>query len=440
VRALTIAIAVVTAGCGRLGFDDQMAAVDAPVLPDAGPGRVALQIMDNGSPVPSQPVIFQDSAGEVVDFFPTDALGRAEADLFPGSMVTFAVFGADNIHVVTIAGVEPGDELVVGATEAPWAEWLGSIEVVLPGDVPGTATYDVFFGCGPVAKLPTSDLKATRDITRWCAPNGSTAVIAVAFDSDGGALAQSYAIDVVPTVGMLTTVTLPPWSTSWDDLSLNVDGAPPGIGSVGAKVDWTWQGVSYFGRGAGADTTGEPVALGFQRPAGFGDGLHYSPCAYFGTGGASGVRIADRSTSLPGRIIDVDLSPGLPEIAEARITPATDGRPTVSMIPVGAVNADLGAVNLFWTDGDTNVVWRVYLPPDQTELRLPAVPEFLAVLRPTALATFELPQVLFYETDFIAGYRDFKNGLLDRVFESWFLPSAYEIWFSEGPGGFAYAP
>ena len=104
---------------GACGDDGVRSLPDAPTSFDApDPDAVHVTILIGGVPVPDHPVTFQNPDGTELATVRTDASGTASATISAGSTLTtldlFEVrFNRPGRNVVTIMGVQPGDELTL---------------------------------------------------------------------------------------------------------------------------------------------------------------------------------------------------------------------------------------------------------------------------------------------------------------------------------------
>jgi hypothetical protein len=71
---------------------------------------MSLRVQNSGLPLADLAVVFHDADGEVLGQTTTDADGVASGEVAEGGMVT-VIGGTTRL---TVAGVEPGDDLVLG--------------------------------------------------------------------------------------------------------------------------------------------------------------------------------------------------------------------------------------------------------------------------------------------------------------------------------------
>jgi hypothetical protein len=123
----TAPLAVVAAACGEVKNSPDAGIADADVpdvdaaLPDAvSRGTVAVTVFDDddGMPQAGVTVVFLEPDGSLGDRVLTDDLGQASAELTSGGSVT-AVRLSSSTSMVTIVGVEAGDNLVIGSAPDP---------------------------------------------------------------------------------------------------------------------------------------------------------------------------------------------------------------------------------------------------------------------------------------------------------------------------------
>jgi hypothetical protein len=123
----TASLAVVAAACGEVKNSPDAGIADAELpdvvdaLPDAvSRGTVAVTVFDeaDGMPEAGVTVVFLEPDGSLGDRVLTDDLGQAAAELTSGGSVT-AVRLSTSTSMVTIMGVEAGDNLVIGSAPDP---------------------------------------------------------------------------------------------------------------------------------------------------------------------------------------------------------------------------------------------------------------------------------------------------------------------------------
>jgi len=176
--------------------------------PDAMPAPVTVHVLGRTSagPAPGVPVLFHDSGGLLVGRTTTDALGTATGVVPDSGSIT--VVEAGPRFLTTIAGVSPGDDLLVGDI-GTWDPPLRTTSVAVPsGPDPG----DQYVVWGPCA---LSGFSATPvSVTLWsCAPT-SGPVIAGAYRIGTGnsAMLRGYLYDPEVSLAPGGTATLAgPW-------------------------------------------------------------------------------------------------------------------------------------------------------------------------------------------------------------------------------------
>ena len=408
------------------------AALDAPTADSAPPdaalaGPVTITVLAEQGPVQGIDIVFTDPDGAVVSQAVTDALGQASEDLFAGSGVTIAVMGGGSYITITWAGVEPGDDLV-WRFDPPTPTEVGALSASLPEAHAEATHYEVELGCH-AANTDDPNNPVTATITSDCLGSDENIdLIALALDDSNTAVGYSASAGVPAVVDGTTSVAFDVWQSALDPFTITLANAPPGIGGAGFEPHFRIDGLDFRAAGDGGtgfvDGTGTIEGGYFQGIA--IDQLQYSVFIGLGTEEApEGIAVLlvghpDAPASATHDLGQL-LLPGISAAAMA----GDDGRLSLSWTATGSFAAADGAMVMSnWAEGSSPHLAFLMLPPDATSpYLLPALPDELAVFRPSGTSTFETPMVVFAEADFAADYTAVRqdvgfNILGDRAFDT----------------------
>lgn len=350
---------------------------------------------------PEQPVLASAADGSVVEWLMSDAAGEA-------------VLAADGVAMVssvnasqwtTIVGVEPGDTLWMQWRPFPDDTVLGTLEVVMPDldvhptpEEPGFSQLSI--GCGETfVGGPAATESFTLEIQPPCV-TGSGQLNLIAYAQGGPSIA------VVGTASMLgleweegqtTTVTLENWSGTLDDVLFTTE--DPITQPVFNTTHTQWlEGVEFpMPRRSSSEGTRLFVA---DAPV---DWLKHTGSTDLGKG-ASRMAFAQRRAYDGADYELLTTSQLTPEIASASAT-QKDGRWVLSVSGPGTFeDMDGMLLQTRWLGG----FWAVLLPPDQTSVTLPELPDDLANLGPSPADTLDAPFAVAAETDAHQGYAEFR--------------------------------
>jgi hypothetical protein len=373
----------------------------APGSESTGAVTVTVLATDSTEPALGVPVVFHDSSGAALATVETGADGKATGEIPEGGQITVA--RAEDL--VTIAGAEIGASYVVGGEVAPARVPLGNAQITTPGALAGApagATYSVSVGCSAQSFTPASGNVSVPVFPSCQGSGGTVHVLARVLDGNGGLAGFSAVTALAASSGW--TATLPAWVTS-DALTLSVTSAPAGTLALGGELDFVLGGRVFQGSRLAA--TGTTASFDFPFDAAAVDGVSLTAIASFGAGesfssqtqigeltGAQSLALAD--VLLP-RITNVSVSSG----ARAEMTFSSAG---------SLAGVDGGVATFNWEDEG---IWRVVVPPGASSpIKLPALPDELAELRPSAAA--DLPTLSFWESSGVSSYAGFVETVLAR--------------------------
>jgi hypothetical protein len=389
--------------------------------PDAGPQPVTVAVTTDRGPEQGVTVVFQDSSGAVLATAITDLSGKAAQVVPAGSQVTAVMGTPQNVQLVTVEAVAPGDVLLAhDATDTTLSSASVSIDA-LPDATPpdGTQYYFVQIGncSGEISTLPW-----VGQIGPECENGGAFPVLVQAVGYDGqdrevtlGFLYQND--NTVSPDGGTTHITLSgQWSTALTTQLINVTNAS-GLYAY-AEFNQIADGVAY-----GASSYVEPDddgggAAQFTGYAGYPTSIQNEVNVSANRGPNLSVSaIATRGTpSLDGGAASFDLSTLLPLLDDVTLDASQPAQPAVSWVTeAGSLAGANGAiVALAWSGsndaGSVTGTWTFVAPPTATSVVAPALPAAVAAFAPSADSTFsQTPNVIVVQGSFLASYADLRS-------------------------------
>lgn len=359
--------------------------------------------------MPNTTLVFHRADGSVSSTQTTDGDGRVETTITAGAMVTVPLSTSPVNTLATLAGLEPGDDLVFREPETLGPIALGTAAVTLPGDLAGAVRYVVDTGCDRRATTDGS-LGTVLNVQDTCTTSGNTFhVVATAYDSSDELVAYSALLD--NTVGTDVDVTLPAWSTELKIVPVTIENAPveaPAAGAarllayideIGFAVDSL--NIGFFGNGTSHIDVALPgIAEGFYGALGvfYGSGITTQPDSL-------AISFHDRKTQIPGEI-RLDASAGmLPRIYDYALDTTDPARPVVSFASDRPLEpADLTVYVL----ATASHYWLVAAPPTREAFRYPELPDELAELRPNANAS-AIHEMIVADSDYVADFDEIRQ-------------------------------
>jgi hypothetical protein len=423
------------------------AAPDAPVeaqaeasVVEAGPSFVTVVIMSDLGPEPGVSIVFQDGITSAMTTVLTDANGRATQVVGAGSQVTAVLGTSENIELVTIEGVMPGDVLTAhDATASPFANAAVSIDALPDAAAPpGTDTYVANIGnctSGGFNSVPVQ-----INLSPDCANGGTFPVLLQALNSDDSApLGYSYQIgNTLPLDGGVAHVSL---SGAWSTAS-----PTQAVGVTNASTTDELSGFTTYSEIANGVAYGPPS---YFSPDGDGGAINTFPVhpgypahvqneasqSGFRNGGVAVSAVATRTAPSDGGAASFDLSTLLPLLDNVTLDSSQPAQPIVSWVTeAGSLATANGTiVALAWSQADDAAgisgTWIIVAPPTVTSVQAPQLPGVLAARAPSANANFSTPPtVIVVSGSFLQDY-----GQLRALFSS--LPPTTSLLyddFSEG--------
>ena len=224
-----------------------------------GPGPVAVSVAIDGAPGSGVAVIFQDADSSLVANATTDVAGRASTTMAAGGYVTVVM--PDELD--TVAGVQPGDELVfaVGSAASPGVP--SAISVTIPSDpAPGVDNYKLFTSCGGGEVFAGS--ATLLELADCAGGSADITLVSLAIDVPVDYL-FTPGVAVGGGAGSTTAVTLAGEYTAMPALTASLSGLPASIDGATGSVDVTSaRGAVYEGddtTSGGSGSSSATVAL-----------------------------------------------------------------------------------------------------------------------------------------------------------------------------------
>ena len=385
---------------------------------DAGPLAVTVVVVNDLGPEPGATVVFQDATGHVLATVTTDASGRASQVVEAGSQVTAVLGTPENVELVTVEGVTPGDTITAhDATAATFANAQVSIDA-LPDAAPppGTDSYLVNVGnCYAAFESTPMLLPLTLD----CENGGTFPVLVEALNSDDpNPLGFTYQNgNTLPLDGGIAHVSLNgAWSTVSPTQSISLANVPSALTtytSYGEIANGVALGQpSYVTPDGDGGATGTfPVHPGYAASA-----QSEANVSSYRNSGVAVSAVATRTPPSDGGSSSFDLSTLLPLIDDVTLDSSQPGRPTVTWVTeAGSLAAASGTLAvLTWTAPDDASgifgTWMILAPPTATSVQAPELPASLAAWAPSADATFSSPaSVIVVQGSFLSSYAQLRS-------------------------------
>lgn len=392
-----------------------------PVPQDAGPPpssivppstHATVSLFDDGAPMVGRTVVFHDADGRVLAATKSGADGKAIGPIPSHGLVT-VVYGTSLKHLVTIAGVEPNDEVLIGEKdndEEATGDTSAIAKVTLPSAHPRAARYAVELGVGTNSVLDAGAPVRLPVMHRYLDESRHFHVLGLALDADGGALAYTHREAPAADAGD-TEVKLPAWKTDWRQQRMRIL-HPRGFTSVKADFD-VHVGEARFDHreSAALDDPDTNLAFDIARPLG--------PSATYrvevATAGSASDRaiLVRRDAKMP-EIVLIDLA-HVPRVSNAVLDVEGAARPVLQWRTDGDTSKAHALVMQVSWPATKDHVWTILAPPTTTPgFTLPSLPPELASEVPTRGA---LPGVALVEASEYSGYADVKKKWIHLLSE-----------------------
>jgi hypothetical protein len=381
--------------------------------PRTGPVTVTVTL---GGPVAGVPVAFHRPDGAVQEVAFTDASGEATAFVSEGALVTVGrriVSSPDLWNLTTIAGVEPGDALLLA--EPPGSAQTGTATVAFAGPVAGASSYRVDAACTAAIDPATYVDSVSMQLLGACGT--SLDVLAIARAPGGALLAYAMATDVVvggTAPDQTASAPLGAWRTDFAQWPLGFTNAPVGSRFLHAALEPKRAGRRFFQSGTGdasAIAPGETAWLAPTLPAGFGTSVRLLVTVEYGADSLAWFQEPDllsaQSFDLSARV--------LPELYGAALSVAGGSYVASWKLdgsrPAGGIDA--AVLETGWSAANGRHTWRIVGPPTATSVALPPLPVELADFAPTDLDHPGDFGVALYDVADTATYAEFRATHLD---------------------------
>ncbi|WP_394828181.1 hypothetical protein [Pendulispora albinea] len=382
--------------------------------PAPGPrGPVTVSLYDDGAPLADRWVIFHDATGAVITEAKSNEAGKATADVPRDAMVTVA-YGTSIRQLVTITGVQMGDELVVGEEEdeGEAARVVNTARVTLPGPQKNAARYTVSLGVGATEVAKLEGPLPLPIAKRFVADGETFPVLGEAIDPKGEPIAYTLGSGKLPK----PDVRLPAWSTSFRALTFVFSDLQEGMTSVDGDLAIVAHENDRFERPRRTATLAEDALLRFSVPRALRGNVTYRLEFSYGSSPDKAV-LSQNVVTMP------DTTPLhlrealLPRVSSATVEPTDDiARPVVRYRIAGDPSAaDAAVVRLAWPETREHL-WTFLTPPaGPARVRAPELPAHLADWRPSTKAVTAAAALV--EASFYAGFDDVRHEGLGEISE-----------------------
>lgn len=390
-------------------------AIDAPLSKN-----VTVSAVLGAGPEPGLTVVFHDGAGAVLETKTTGADGKAtSSDGITPVQVSLLLGAGSSRHIITWTAVELGDELLARDEDGTGAVNPGSYSVATQGNFSdgGASSMTASIGdCtsfgGSVSPIniflgPTCVRAKTAVLARAFGPGeGSNPLLAYAFvkgqaapATDGGVVAASVGPWLAPSTTKVTPKNVPAGSSTTVTLHEIADGLA-------------------ILNGTGAGTRIDPATTYLVAP-GFADAYQAGTRVFPSSASGATVTIARRAA--PAATNDLDFATAPPVLDSATLDTTALAQPSATWTTQGGASLatmDGGGVILSWYDERENRgTWTFVVPPGAKAVKAPTLPKTAEAWLPHgandagAASTFQVPTVIFAESDLLPGYAAFRRGV-----------------------------
>lgn len=319
---------------------------------------VSVHVSEGSEPKRFVTVLFHDADGVIVGEAQTDNRGRVVRSPAP-SYVT--IVDDDFGEYMTFAGVEPGDVLTVTGMPSPNLpprDVIGRFLVTLPSEVSGAVGYTAEAGAC-LTDVPRSTTTFVVNADSWCAHTAS-GVLAAASRPDGTTM-FAWKTGLEPKGETTVPVTLGPWTPA-NETTFVVNQATRASATLFARLA---DGEEFF--------LARPSGSSFPVPNGFA--FSYTTQLKIEDTNQN-TSVALRNTSAgPFEANEEDLLP-CPSSAEiVQVGERFHAQWTYSG-PAPRSGATLYILREDMPDGRLAGGWTLIVPPGETRVRLPQLPEY----------------------------------------------------------------
>jgi hypothetical protein len=380
-----------------------MAPFDAGIALDAVAVSppVTVLVEARGRPESGKIVVFSDATGAVIVTDVTNAQGLVVDEVPANSQATVVLGSPDTPNLVTVTGVQPGDQLT--AIDTLLDRLQQSFPVVdvtlppLPGNLGTVEDYEVQVGdCATFGDGNTGEL----ELASICiGPHATIPLLARAQgpNSDLAFLFQNG--NTLAVDGGVTTLSpTSAWGTTMGTEKVTIDGVSIDP-SVALSYSEIASGVPFdiIDYQPAATETGYEST--FDTHPGYPDFVQTEVRTASGDNTvtmviAAASRDAATTTASPSASVSFQASDLPPTISDATLDTTDPLRPAVSWTPSAPFTAAIATfASIAWLDqtdaGDqVSGTWTVVVPAGQTTVQLPALPDALGVTGPSATSTW----------------------------------------------------
>lgn len=380
------------AGCGKVSVNVDAASPDsvADAAIDAPPASVRVTVLNtlgDGLPDATAKVLFQDSQGALVQEATVDAMGKAEAMLPLGGMVTIVRITVDvptqlSASLTTLTGVKPGDDLTVGRKAmATITNQGGQTQMTATFPLTGDATgYQFFHTCGSSF---TSASPVTLTFRDSC--HGSTFdLIGVA---TGGTVSPPRFVRVTNiNYSSGGSFAIPVGFSSMANFTVNVMNAPTDLSNISLTRSSMIENQAVASQSV-AGVAGTP-AVSMVVPYATNAGTRSQVQVFMNRTGASNSIRHEMHTATIATPVNVELTQlEVPWFTAPSAT--VTGATWTAMTTLGAPDGQMMTWTGRWMDPTrlVAVTWKVIGPASMTGMPLPRLPATYAHLDPQAQTT-----------------------------------------------------
>jgi hypothetical protein len=397
---------------------------------------VAAVMVTGAGPVEGLDVVFHKPDGTVLAHAQTDASGKASASIESGALVTVGRYvsaPSARWELTTIAGVEIGDDLVLGRPSA--GSSAGTAAIGFTGPASSATEYRVDVGCNVGVAFSVG----TPVSVPFYSTCGSTLdALTLARGAGSALVAWTTALDLSisgAAPGQTAAGTSAAWRTDFGSLALTLDNPPASGAAATATLTPRRNGIRFSSSATSQTATLAPPASA---------NLSLPFAQDFASSARLEVRVTHQSSTDDSRFIDngadfaartLDLATALPPRVTGAQLVETGGVLSASW-SLGAADAGLDATTLSasWNDAAGRHDWHVVVPPGVTQFAFPVVPAALGAYLPvggTAPSWFE---VTVDDVSTTAGYDAFRAANLGLVYAipeagSWSLRRSSTVTF-----------
>lgn len=406
---------------------DVVAQPDVVIPTEAGPTAVNVLVTHpDKTPVENVHVIFHDTTGAVLDEKTTANAGQVSAIVPADSQVTVVLGTPMQPRLVTITGVQPGDNLLA-IDSTPLEDLVNSkvasVQSVTAGAPLGTLFYEVSIGA---CSIQTGSFPTSISLLTKCIGAGTVPIVVRGMDDGSGTTGFAYQKNV-----NLLDAGVPDGAAADSGLlAVSVEGAwqDAAVGSQNVSIvnapdsGFVTVGFAEHANGvpvpqlAYVDPDGGAADASFITHPGFADALQSEAFQVVRIGtGVSYNGIATREPATASGSRTHDLAQLLPRIEDAGIEDGGALRPIASWSPAASLaSADGAIVQLAWNEavdgGYVQGTWTIVVPPTATSVTPPILPAAYAAYAPSATSyVYQPPVVAAVEASFIKDYAELRR-------------------------------